>query len=79
MEIEFETKVLLSIKTTGLKRRWRRPTLPLLRSTIGATRLNFSVRKWEEVDPLCNNHLNKSSAHNRFDSCYNRYSIDYKL
>lgn len=25
-------------------KKWQRPTLPQLRSTIGATRLNFSVR-----------------------------------
>ena len=35
----------------------RLPTLPLLRSTIGVTRLNF-CSGWEEVDPSCHNHLN---------------------
>ena len=48
---EFETKALPSIKTTGLKKRWRRPTLPLLRSTIGVTRLNFSVRNGKRWNP----------------------------
>ena len=33
-EIEFNIKALQSIKTTGLKIKWQRPTLPLLRSTI---------------------------------------------
>ena len=39
--------------------RRRLPTLPLLRSTIGVTRLNFSVRNGEEVEPSCYNHLKK--------------------
>ena len=31
---------------------WRRPTLPLLRSTIGASGLNFSVRYGKRWTPL---------------------------
>ena len=42
--MKFNIKALPSIKTTGLKRKWRQPTFPHLCSTIGATRLNFSVR-----------------------------------
>ena len=40
----------------GKKRRL--PTLPLLRSTIGVTRLNF-CSEWEEVEPQCYSHLKK--------------------
>ena len=47
----FKIKALLSIKTTGLKIKWQRPTLPLLRSTIGTTRLNFSVRNGKRWNP----------------------------
>lgn len=50
-KLEFDIKALQSIKTTGLKIKRRRPTLPLLRSTIGATRLNFSVRDGKRWDP----------------------------
>ena len=50
-QIEFKIKALPSIKTTGLERKWQRPTLPLLRSTIGVTRLNFSVRNWKRWNP----------------------------
>ena len=50
-KIEFYIKALLSVKTTRLKIEWRRPTLPLLRSTIGATRLNFSVRNGKRWNP----------------------------
>lgn len=50
-KIEFCIKALLSVKTTRLKIKWRRPTLPLLRSTIGATRLNFSVRNRKRWNP----------------------------
>nr|DAU20790.1 MAG TPA: hypothetical protein [Caudoviricetes sp.] len=50
-KIEFNIKNLPSIKTTGLKIKWQRPTLPLLRSTIGATRLNFSVRNGKRWSP----------------------------
>ena len=50
-KIEFETKALPSIKTTGLKIKWQRPTLPHLCSTIGAIRLNFSVRNGKRWNP----------------------------
>ena len=50
-KIKFYIKALLSIKTTRLKKEWRRPTLPHLRSTIGATRLNFSVRNGKRWSP----------------------------
>ena len=50
-QIELKIKALPSIKTTGLERKWQRPTLPLLRSTIGATRLNFSVRNGKRWNP----------------------------
>ena len=35
-----------------LSKKWRRPTLPLLRSTIGADRLNFSVRYGKRWNPV---------------------------
>ena len=34
-----------------LSKKRRLPTLPLLRSTIGVTELNFSVRNGKEVEP----------------------------
>ncbi len=51
------TKLLLCIKKAfkktpeGLKKRRRLPTLPLLRSTIGAIGLNFSVRNGKRWIP----------------------------
>ena len=47
-----------NLSTDSFHLRRRLPTLPLLRSTIGVTRLNFSVRNGEEVDPSCYSHLN---------------------
>ncbi|QVQ57204.1 protein of unknown function DUF2724 [Bacteroides phage LoVEphage] len=42
---------MLSIKITRLKRKWQRPTLPQLCSTISVTRLNFSVRNGKRWNP----------------------------
>ncbi len=39
-------------KNTGLGLNWQRPTLPLLRSTIGADGLNFSVRNGKRWCPV---------------------------
>lgn len=50
-QIGFKTKVLSSIKTTGLKGKWQLPTLPLIRSTIGVSGLNFSVRNGKRWNP----------------------------
>jgi hypothetical protein len=63
-EIEFNIKALQSIKTTGLKIKWQRPTLPLLRSTIGVTRLNFSVRNGKRWPPCTIATLNYSTKRN---------------
>ena len=37
---------------TGFKKERQRPTLPLLRSTIGANGLNFSVRDGKRWNPI---------------------------
>ena len=76
-EIEFNTKALLSIKTTGLKIKWQRPTLPHLCSTIGAIRLNFSVRDGKRWNPHAITTISKTLAYNFFEPCL--YGINYKL
>ena len=76
-QIELEIKALLSIKTTGLKIKWQRPTLPLLCSTIGATRLNFSVRNGKRWPPCAITTIGKTLAYNFFNPCL--YSINYRL
>ena len=40
-----------NLSTDSFHLRWRLPTLPLLRSTIGVTRLNFSVRNGKRWIP----------------------------
>nr|DAQ26665.1 MAG TPA: Protein of unknown function (DUF2724) [Caudoviricetes sp.] len=50
-KIKYKKIVLLSIKITGLIKSKQRPTLPLLSSTIGVTRLNFSVRDGKRWNP----------------------------
>ena len=50
-------KGLYPLKRPGLNKEsgpglsWRRPTLPLMRSTIGAAGLNFSVRNGKRWNP----------------------------
>ena len=39
-----------------------------LRSTIGVTKLNFSVRNGEEVEPSCHSHLNISCTSNAYEN-----------
>ena len=48
---EVKEKALLPEKERGLKERWQRPTLPQSCSTIGAVRLNFSVRNGKRWNP----------------------------
>ncbi len=50
-KIKYKKIALLSVKITGLIKSWRLPTLPLLRSNIGVTRFNFSVRNGKRWNP----------------------------
>ncbi len=54
-------KAQLPKKERGLNKRRRRPTLPLMCSTIGAVRLNFSVRNGKRWNPYAIITLNKFS------------------
>jgi hypothetical protein len=76
-KIKFNIKVLSSKEITGLKVKWQRPTLPLLCSTIGATRLNFSVRNGKRWPPCAITTIGKTLAYNFFNPCL--YSINYRL
>ena len=51
--LHFPIQGLISLKKRRL------PTLPLLRSTIGVTELNFSVRNGKRWNLKCYSHLNK--------------------
>ena len=42
---------LIQNESRGFSKKRRLPTLPLLRSTIGVTRLNFSVRNGKRWNP----------------------------
>ena len=50
-KIKYKKIALLSVKITGLIKSWQLPTFPLLRSIIGVTRLNFSVRNGKRWNP----------------------------
>ena len=49
--LSLDSKALDSLLNQGASLKRRLPTLPLLRSTIGVTRLNFSVRNGKRWNP----------------------------
>ena len=49
---EYKNEVgVIALATTPTLLKWRLPTLPLLRSTIGTIGLNFSVRNGKRWNP----------------------------
>ena len=55
---QFPIKKARSLLSPGFCKIWRLPTLPLLRSTIGAGGLNFSVRNGKRWNPAAITTLN---------------------
>ena len=66
---KIKEKAQLPKKERGLNKRWRLPTLPQMCSTIGAVRLNFSVRNGKRWNPYAIITLNK------FNQAEHPYSV----